>query len=431
MKVLVVGGGGREHALAWKLAQSPAVREVICQSGNAGMAQVARCEAEPAGGVLEMARWAAAERVDLAVVGPEAYLDLGLVDAFTEHGVPAIGPTRRAAAIESSKSFAKELMARYGVPTAAFAVCDSPAAARAAVRRMGAPVVVKAEGLAAGKGVTVCRTLSEAEAAIARTMEERVFGEAGDRVVIEEFLVGEEASILAFVDGENVLPMVPAQDHKAIGEGDTGPNTGGMGAYSPAPVVTQEIFDRTVAEIFRPVVKAMAQEDRPYRGILYAGLMITASGPKVVEFNARFGDPETQAILPRLQSDLVEPFQAILSGELDKVRLEWDPRAAVCVVMASGGYPGNYRTGYPIYGLEDAEREEDVIVFHAGTRREGERVVTDGGRVLGVTALAPTLPEAIERAYAAVEKIRFEGAYYRRDIGAKALRRGKDFLPAR
>ncbi len=421
MKVLVVGNGGREHAIAWKLAQSPQVSEVICQSGNVGMLQVGRCEPEPTGGVDEIAAWAAAEKVDLAVVGPEAYLDLGLVDALRAKGVRAVGPSRKAAAIESSKSFAKELMARHGVPTAEFVVCDSPKAAREAVRRMGAPVVVKAEGLAAGKGVSVCSSIAEADAAIERIMEDRLFGEAGDRVVVEEFLVGQEASILAFVDGERVLPMAGAQDHKAVGEGDTGPNTGGMGAYSPAPIVTDEVYSQTLNDIFLPTVAAMAAEGRVYQGILYAGLMITASGPKVVEFNCRFGDPETQVVLPRLKSDLVDPLLATISGDLSSVKLEWDPRACVCVVMASGGYPGAYQTGFPIDGLNEAQADPEVLVFHAGTRAEGGVALTDGGRVLGVTAWGEGLEAAIERAYSAAEKIHFENRYFRRDIGAKAL----------
>lgn len=423
MKVLVVGGGGREHAIAWKLAQSPMVREVVCQSGNAGIRSVARCEPEPEGGVAAIADWAVAEGIDLAVIGPEAYLDLGLVDALTERGVKAVGPTRQAAAIESSKSFAKELMSRHNVPTAAFAVCDSVKEAHQAVRRFGAPVVVKAEGLTAGKGVTVCQSIEEADEAIARLMEEQVFGQAGMRVVIEEFMVGEEASLLAFVDGEHVLPMVPAQDHKRIGESDTGPNTGGMGAYSPTPFVTPEVFQQTVDTILKPTVAAMAQEGYPYRGILYAGLMVTDAGPKVVEFNCRFGDPETQAILPRLQSDLMEPLLATLSGELDKVQLQWDERDAACVVLASGGYPGDYETGYPITGLDVAEAMEDVLVFHAGTREQDGQVVTAGGRVLGVTALGHGLKAALQRAYEAAGAIDFKNRYFRRDIGAKAFRK--------
>ncbi len=423
MKVLVVGSGGREHALAWKLAQSPTVAKVICQSGNPGMRSVAECLPEPEGGIEEIAAWAAQERVDLAVVGPEAYLDLGLVDAFERRGVKAVGPTRSAAMLESSKSFAKELMAKAQIPTAQFVVCDAPEAARKAARRFGAPVVVKAEGLAAGKGVTVAFTLEEADRAISQAMEERIFGDAGRRVVIEEFLRGEEASVLAFVDGERVMPMPAAQDHKAIGEGDTGPNTGGMGAYSPAPIITPDLEARVVREILEPVVQAMASEGRPYRGVLYAGLMVTNDGPKVVEFNCRFGDPEAQAVLPRLRSDLVEPLMATVEGRLDEVTLEWDERACVCVVLASGGYPSRYETGFPIEGLAEAEAIEDVMVFHAGTRAEGDAILTDGGRVLGVTALGETLAQATETAYLAADKIRFQDKYLRRDIAWRALER--------
>lgn len=425
MKVLVVGGGGREHAIAWKLAQSPAVSEVVCQSGNPGMAQVARCAPEPAGGIEAMADWAQAEGIDLTVVGPEVYLALGIVDAFSRRGLKIVGPTRSAAAIESDKAFAKELMARAKIPTASFVVCSSPAEARAAIRRMGAPVVVKAAGLAAGKGVTVAATRDEAFAAVSRVMEERVFGDAGERVVIEEFLEGEEASVLAFVDGERALPMEAAQDHKTAYDGDRGPNTGGMGAYSPAPVVSPRILQEVQEKILKAAVEAMAREGRPYRGILYAGLMITADGPKVIEFNCRFGDPETQALLPRLKSDLLEPLLATVEGGLDRVRLEWDPRPCVTVVLASEGYPGDYETGYPITGVEEAEAMEDVLVFHAGTRREGGRLLTDGGRVLGVTALGRTVGEAIERAYAAADVIQFQGKHFRRDIGRRALQRKK------
>lgn len=421
MKVLVVGGGGREHVLAWKLAQSPQVSEVICQSGNPGMQKVARCVPEPDSGIEAMADWAKSERVDLTVVGPEAYLELGIVDAFRERGLRVVGPSRSAALIESSKAFAKELMARAKVPTAPFAICESPGAARRAVREFGAPVVVKADGLAAGKGVVVARTLAEAEEAIDRIMVERRFGEAGDRVVVEGFLEGEEASLLAFVDGERVLTMPAAQDHKRIGAGDTGPNTGGMGAYSPAPVMTEALIEVVQEEILEPTVEEMAAAGRPYQGILYAGLMITAEGPMVVEFNCRFGDPEAQAVLPRMRSDLVEPLLATIDGGVERAAVEWDPRPSVCVVMASEGYPGAYETGFEVSGVDEAEAMEDVFVFHAGTRLEEGRLRTDGGRVLGVTALGDTIRQAIERAYLAVEKIRFEGAYYRPDIGAKAL----------
>ncbi|MFS8573079.1 MAG: phosphoribosylamine--glycine ligase, partial [Clostridia bacterium] len=356
---------------------------------------------------------------------PEVYLALGIVDAFSRRGLKIVGPTRSAAAIESDKAFAKELMARAKIPTASFVVCSSPAEARAAIRRMGAPVVVKAAGLAAGKGVTVAATRDEAFAAVSRVMEERVFGDAGERVVIEEFLEGEEASVLAFVDGERALPMEAAQDHKTAYDGDRGPNTGGMGAYSPAPVVSPRILQEVQEKILKAAVEAMAREGRPYRGILYAGLMITADGPKVIEFNCRFGDPETQALLPRLKSDLLEPLLATVEGGLDRVRLEWDPRPCVTVVLASEGYPGDYETGYPITGVEEAEAMEDVLVFHAGTRREGGRLLTDGGRVLGVTALGRTVGEAIERAYAAADVIQFQGKHFRRDIGRRALQREK------
>lgn len=423
MKVLVIGGGGREHALAWKLAQSPEVREVVCHADNPGMEQVARRAGEPGAGIEQLAALAEAERVDLTVVGPEAYLDLGIVDVFRARGLRIVGPTRAAAQIESSKAFAKELMGKAGVPTARFTVCESPSAALHAARRFGAPVVVKADGLAAGKGVTVALTLAEAEEAIAQIMVERRFGEAGERVVVEEFLEGEEASVLAFVDGESARQMPAAQDHKRIGAGDTGPNTGGMGAYSPAPVVTEEVARRVQREILEPAVRAMAAEGRPYQGILYAGLMITRDGPKVVEFNCRFGDPEAQAVLPRLRSDVTLPLLATLDGGVQDVEIEWDPRAAACVVMASAGYPGDYRTGLEIHGVEEAESLDDVWVFHAGTRRAGERLLTAGGRVLCVTALGGSIGEAVERAYHAVEKIRFKGAYYRPDIGARALGR--------
>ena len=392
-------------------------------SGNPGIAAAAECVPEPEGGVEAIAHWAKQSGIDLVVVGPEAYLDRGLVDACERAGVKAFGPTRSAAAIESSKSFAKELMARANIPTAKFAVCDSPAAARQAARRFGAPVVVKAEGLAAGKGVTVALTLEEADRAISLAMEQRVFGEAGARLVIEEFMEGEEASVLAFVDGERVVPMPAAQDHKRVGDGDTGPNTGGMGAYSPAPVVTPAISERVAREILEPAVRAMAEAGRPYRGVLYAGLMITAEGPKVVEFNCRFGDPEAQAVLPRLKSDFASALLATIDGRLDEVALGWDERAAVCVVLASGGYPGKYETGFPIDGLDEAGRMEDIIVFHAGTRENEGRIVTAGGRVLCVTALGSTIAEATRKAYAAAEMIHFQGKHMRTDIAAKALKR--------
>ncbi len=422
MRVLVVGGGGREHALAWKIAQSPRVDRVYVAPGNAGTALVAENVPIGAEDVEALAGFAERERIDLTVVGPEAPLVLGIADRFRERGLRVFGPSAAAARLEGSKAFAKAVMERYGVPTAGYREFTDPEAARAHVRRQGAPVVVKADGLAAGKGVTVARTVEEALAAVDAIMVDRAFGEAGARVIVEECLEGEEASFLAFCDGRRVLPMASSQDHKPVFDGDEGPNTGGMGAYSPAPVVTPELFDEIMETVMRPVVEGLAGDGIPYVGVLYAGLMIRDGRPKVLEFNCRFGDPECQPIVVRMKGDLVPVLEACIDGELDRVGLEWDPRAAVCVVMASGGYPGSYRKGIEIRGLEEAAALEDVVVFHAGTRREGDRVVTAGGRVLGVTALGDDIPAAIRRAYEAVERISWEGAHYRRDIGRKALR---------
>ncbi len=419
MKVLVVGGGGREHALVWKLKQSPRVKEIFCAPGNAGIASLARCVpigAEDIPGLLAFARQ---EKIDLTVVGPEAPLTMGIVDSFSEAGLAIFGPTARAAAIEGSKVLAKEIMAKYGIPTARFAAFSEAGEAAAYIRRLNSPCVVKADGLAAGKGVIVCQTVEEALGAVEDIMVKGVFGAAGSRVVVEEYLTGQEVSILAFTDGETVIPMLPAQDHKQVYDGDRGPNTGGMGAYAPAPVCTPEVYQTALEKILIPTVRAMAAEGRPYRGVLYAGLMVTGEGPRVLEFNARFGDPEAQPVLMLLETDLVEIIEAALSGRLGEKEIRWRPGAAVCVVLASGGYPGPYRKGYPISGLDRVP--PDVVVFHAGTALEDGRVVTAGGRVLGVTAAAETIAAAIEKAYAAVEQIHFEGMHYRRDIGRKAL----------
>ncbi len=423
MKVLVIGGGGREHALVWKIRQSPLVSRLYCAPGNAGISRLARCVPIEPHEIEQLAAFAAREGVDLTVVGPEEPLVRGIGDLFAKRGLNLFGVSGQAARLEGSKAFAKELMRRHGIPTAAFEVFSDPARARAHIRDKGAPVVVKADGLAAGKGVFPCLTVEEALAAIDKIMVERAFGPAGERVVVEEFLQGEEASFLAFTDGECVLPFPSCQDHKAIYDGDRGPNTGGMGAYSPAPVVTPELHQRIMVEIMHPTVRAMAAEGATYRGVLYAGLMISHGSAKVLEFNVRLGDPEAQPLLMRLEGDLVPLLQAVVEGRLGLVEARWDPRAAVCVVMASQGYPGAYVKGRPISGLEEIQGMEDVVVFHAGTAEKDGRIVTSGGRVLGVTARGDGVKEAIDRAYRAVEKIQWEGAHFRRDMGRRALDR--------
>lgn len=420
MKVLVVGGGGREHALVWKIAQSPVVKKVFCAPGNAGIAQHATCagiKVEDIDGLLAFAR---SEGVDLTVVGPEAPLAAGIVDAFDAAGLKIFGPRREAARLEASKVFAKEVMLRHGVPTAKAAVFDAPGGAKEYVRRLGGPCVVKADGLAAGKGVIVAEGPAEAEAAIVEMMEAKAFGAAGARALVEERLCGEEASVLALTDGETVLPLLPAQDHKPVYDGDRGPNTGGMGAYAPAPVVTPELLSRIEQEILVPTVRGLKEEGITYRGVLYAGLMLTRDGPKVLEFNVRFGDPEAQPLLYLWAGDLVEALEAAASGSLRDVKLAWHPGAAVCVVLASAGYPGSYQKGYPINGLGNLP--PDVIVFHAGTGLKNGEFVTAGGRVLGVTARGTDVYNAIRLAYEAVDRISFEGMHCRRDIGQKALR---------
>ncbi len=426
MRVLLVGSGGREHALAWKIARSPQLDELLCAPGNAGMQAepATRCVdlgAEDIDGLVALAR---DEEIDLVMVGPEAPLCAGLADALRAAGVAVVGPAAAAARLEGSKVFAKRLMQRCGVPTARFEVFDEAAAARAFVRAEPGPWVVKADGLAAGKGVLPCADAAAAEQAIDRILVERAFGEAGRQVVVESFLEGEEASCIALVAGDTILPLASSQDHKRAYDGDRGPNTGGMGAYSPAPVLDAALEQQVVERVFRPVVDGLAADGIDYRGVLYAGLMIGAGGPQVLEFNVRFGDPETQALLPRLRSDLVPALAAVAGGELAGVTLDWDPRPAVCVVMASAGYPGAYAKGKPIAGLERAGDMDDVVVLHAGTRAEGDRVLTAGGRVLGVCALGDDIAAAVERCYGAVEGIDFEGAHYRRDIAHRALARG-------
>ncbi|HOH50838.1 MAG TPA: phosphoribosylamine--glycine ligase [Candidatus Hydrogenedentes bacterium] len=425
MKVLVIGSGGREHALAWKIARSASVEQVIGAPGNPGIASLDKGLCVPVDGMDFAAVKALIEDKDigLTVVGPEAPLAEGLVDYLSEGGDLVFGPCRQAAQLEGSKAFAKAFMRRHNIPTADYAVFDSAEEAERHVRENGAPIVVKADGLAAGKGVTVAMTEEEAVAAIREAMIGGVFGDAGRRVVLEEYMTGEEASILAFCDGETVVPMASSQDHKPALDGDKGPNTGGMGAYSPAPVVDDETARRVYDEILLPCVRGMAAEGAPYKGVLYAGIMVTERGPRVVEFNVRFGDPETQVVLPRMTSDIVPVLVACARGGLADVPVVYADTPCVTVVMASGGYPGAYEKGKEITGIAEAEREPGVQVFHAGTRMDGGKLVTAGGRVLNVTATGATLPEAITRAYTAVDCIRFDGAHVRRDIGRKALRR--------
>lgn len=426
MKILVIGSGGREHALVWKISQSRRVKKIFCAPGNAGIADLATCVPIEAVEIEKLIQFVKTEAINLTVVGPEAPLSLGIVDTFQKKGFKIFGATRKAAEIEYSKSFAKSLMNQYGIPTAESKSFTRHEKAEAYIRKADFPVVVKADGLAAGKGVLICQTVDEALDALKLIMLDMAFGEAGKKVIVEEFLIGEEASFLAFTDGKTVLALPSSQDHKAVFDNDEGPNTGGMGAYSPAPVVDEYLHRRIMEEVMIPTVNAMATEGRPYKGVLYAGLMIDNDKIKVLEFNARFGDPEAQPLLIRLKNDIVDIMEAIIDGRLDKCRLDIDERASVCVVMASGGYPGAYSKGIPIFGLEDVRKLKNVIVFHAGTSFANGTlgsVVTNGGRVLGVTALGDSVKEAIATAYHAVSKITWEGVQYRRDIGQKALRR--------
>ncbi|MBI5696651.1 MAG: phosphoribosylamine--glycine ligase [Nitrospirae bacterium] len=423
MKVLVVGGGGREHALVWKLTQSKKVRKIFCAPGNAGIGKMAECVNIKADKVEELLNFARFEGIDLTVVGPEAPLTLGIVDLFEKEGKRVFGVSKAAAQLEGSKVFAKELMRRYNIPSTEYKVFFSPIEAEKYVRMKGAPIIIKADGLAAGKGVFVCTTVEEAVEALDIIMRKRAFGAAGDRVVIEECLIGEEASFMAFSDGETVVPMASSQDHKRVFDHDKGPNTGGMGAYSPAPVVTPEMEERIMREVMLPTVRGMKQERMPYKGVLYAGIMMTESGPKVLEFNVRFGDPEAQPILMRLDSDILDIMLAVSDGTLKPEMVRWKNDASVCIVAAAKGYPGSYEKGFPITGLEEAAAMENTFVFHAGTADRKDAVVTNGGRVLGVTAIGQDVAEAISRAYAAITKIHFDGMHYRKDIGARALKR--------
>jgi len=423
MKILVVGGGGREHALVWKLAQSPKTDKIYCAPGNAGIAAQAECLPVGAEDIDALVQLAQEKKADLVVVGPEAPLTMGLAERLAKAGIRVCGPSAGAARIEGSKAFAKDLMRKYDIPTADYQVFDDYDAARTYIMKNKNPLVVKANGLAAGKGVLLCPDTEQALAALNRIMKDREFGSAGDQVVIEELLTGEEASFLVFTDGKTIVSLPTSQDHKAVYDGDEGPNTGGMGAYSPAPVVTPKLHQEIMDRIMRPAVEGLAAEGYPYQGVLYAGLMIGEAGPQVLEFNARFGDPECQPLLMRLKSDLIDILEAIVEGRLEAVEPEWDHRAALCLVLASGGYPGAYQKGHVIKGLDEAAVMEDVCVFHAGTAFKDGRIITSGGRVLGVTALGDDVAQAIGRAYEAAGKISFSGMHYRKDIGRKALNR--------
>lgn len=422
MKILVIGSGGREHALVWKLKQSPRVTEIFCAPGNAGIAQLATNVPVPISDHNALIKFAQAEGIDLTVVGPDDALAAGIVDHFERAGLRIFGPSQEAAQLESSKVFAKEFMQRHGIPTAASGHFSDSTEAHRFCQSSRYPLVIKADGLALGKGVIIAQTPAEAAKAISDIMEKRQFGAAGDRVVIEEFLIGQECSVHALVDGEHYLLFPAAQDHKQIFDGDQGPNTGGMGTFSPPEkLVTPELIERIHREVMEPFMAGLKKDGLRFRGLLFPGVMVTADGPKLLEFNCRFGDPETQVFLTRLKSDLVDLLEAVVDGKLDTVQAKWDTRAAVCVIMASGGYPGSYQGGKAITGIEAAEAAEGVTVFHAGTQRIDGELATAGGRVLGVTALGADLKAAQARAYDAVSKIQFEGATYRRDIGAKGL----------
>jgi phosphoribosylamine--glycine ligase len=421
MNVLLIGSGGREHALAWRLAQSPKLTKLYAAPGNPGIAVHAECVNVPADDIDALLAFAKKRAIDLAVVGPEGPLVQGLADAFLRAGIRVFGPTAAAAELEGSKVFCKNFLRKYGIPTAAYRVFTDAKAAVQFLKTADYPLVVKADGLAAGKGVAVCKKEGEAVSAVEGAMVQKVFGKAGDRVVIEECLEGQEASILFLTDGKTIAPLETAQDHKRLLDGDRGPNTGGMGAYSPTPLVSEAALRQIIREILVPTVHALNKENRRFKGLLYAGLMLTANGPKVLEYNVRFGDPETQPLLVRLRSDLLDLMLRVVDGTLEEASLEWDPRPAVCVVMAAKGYPAKVEAGQPIEGIGDANALPDTVVFHAGTSMRDGRLTASGGRVLGVTALGQDLAQARDRAYAAVKKVRFEGSQYRTDIGAKAF----------
>jgi phosphoribosylamine--glycine ligase len=417
MKVLVIGSGGREHAIVWKVAQSPLVDKVYCAPGNGGISLIADCIPIKVEDIEKIVKFSVEKKMDLVVVAPDNPLAAGMVDALQAAGIRAFGPTQKAAEIESSKVFAKSLMKKYGIPTPGYDVFEDYRSALEHLKNHQYPVVIKADGLALGKGVIIAENFQQAEKALNSIMKDQIFGSAGDRVIIEEYITGPEVSILAFTDGTTILPMVSSQDHKRVFDNDKGLNTGGMGTFSPSRIYTPELAQQCMKEIFVPTVKAMAKEGRKFKGVLFFGLMITKNGPKVLEYNARFGDPESQVVLPRLKNDIVEIFNAIIDEKLETVNIEWSEKAAVCVIMASGGYPQKYKTGYEISGIESAEKDKGVIVFHSSTKYIDGKFYTAGGRVLGVTAVDDTLDSAIKTAYEAVEKISFQDMHYRTDIG--------------
>ena len=421
MKVLVVGSGGREHALVWKIAQSPMVKKVYCTPGNPGISEIAECVDIDAENIEGLYNFALKKKIDLTVVGPEDVLVAGIVDRFKDGHLNIFGPNKRASVIEGSKVYAKTIMKKYGIPTADFKVFDDLKHAKKHISTYDFPLVIKADGLAKGKGVFVCKTLKEADRHIDDIMKEKIFGYAGERIVIEEFLSGEEVSILAITDGKTIVPLSSVQDHKAVYEGDKGPNTGGMGAYSPVPFVTDDLQSSIEENILVPIVHALKKENRPYKGVIYAGLMITNAGPKVLEFNARFGDPETQVLLMRMKSDLVPLLLSTVKNNIEEVEIEWHDGVSVCVIMASKGYPDKYEKGLPVFGLEAVKSVNNVQVFHAGTAIKDGKVVTNGGRVLGVTILERDLEKAQKNVYEAIKKLSFDGAHYRKDIGTKAI----------
>ncbi|MBU1147617.1 MAG: phosphoribosylamine--glycine ligase [Candidatus Omnitrophica bacterium] len=423
MRVLVVGSGGREHTLVWKISQSKKVDKIFCAPGNGGIKEIAEIvdiQADDIDGLLGFAK---ETKIDLTVVGPEVPLVQGIVDRFNKEDLKVFGPSKELAMLEGSKIFAKESMKKFGVPTADFKVFSDASNAKKYLKEQGAPIVVKADGLAAGKGVIVAQTIKEAEAAIDDILTKKIFGTAGERIILEDCLEGEEASILVFSDGKTIAPLVSSQDHKRIFDNDKGPNTGGMGAYSPAPVVSQELFNKIIEIVFRPIIDGFAKEGKFFKGVLYGGIMITKKGPMVLEFNVRFGDPETQAILPRLKSDLVDVMLACIDGSLDKIKLEWDNRTCIAVVASSGGYPGAYEKNKEIKGADSFKGKKDIVVFHAGTVFQDGKIFTSGGRVLAVTGFGDDIRAAKQNVYEAIEKMKFDGMHYRRDIGDKAIRR--------